>query len=95
MEQLAAVLEELRALREDVRQLRADRPAPKPEYSVEEAAPRLKLKPYTVRQLCNMQQVRCRKRGRRWFIPHDELERLEREGAPVGKRLPPSERRRP
>jgi hypothetical protein len=55
-------------------------------YTVEEAAERLGRRPWTVRQWCNLGQVRgaykVRGQGRRgeWRIPHEELVRLQNEG---------------
>lgn len=59
----------------------ADRQA----YTVVEAAARLDLTRWTVRQACNHGRIRARKvpgRGKKgqWRIPHDELVRVQNEG---------------
>jgi hypothetical protein len=59
---------------------------PKEAYTVDEAAERLKRKPYTVRQWCNKGQVKdvykVRGNGRQgeWRIPHEVLVKLQAEG---------------
>ena len=51
-------------------------------YSVDQAAERLRMSPWTVRQACNKKRIAATKarNGRDWRIPHDELVRVEAEG---------------
>jgi excisionase family DNA binding protein len=53
-------------------------------YTTEQAAERLGLSAWSVRQACNTGRVRGEKtaNGRGWRIPHDELLRVELEGLP-------------
>ena len=68
--------------------------------TVEEAAGRLDRSAWTVRQLCNLGQIRAVKgEDKTWRIPADEVARLEEEGAPKLPKaktpapFPPSSRR--
>lgn len=51
-------------------------------YTVQQAAERLGLSPWTVRQAANTGRIKAEKarNGRDWRIPHDELIRAEAEG---------------
>jgi transposase len=54
-------------------------------YTTDEVAERVDREPYTVRQWCNLGQVRAKKvagRGRKgeWRISHEELLRIQSEG---------------
>ena len=51
-------------------------------YTVQQAAERLRLSTWTVRQAANTGRIRAVKarNGRDWRIPHDELMRVEGEG---------------
>jgi excisionase family DNA binding protein len=53
-------------------------------YTVAQAAERLNLSAWTVRQACNKGRIHGTKarNGRDWRIPHDELVRVEAEGLP-------------
>jgi excisionase family DNA binding protein len=53
-------------------------------YTVAQAAERLGLSEWTVRQACNKGRIHASKarNGREWRIPHDELVRVEAEGLP-------------
>jgi hypothetical protein len=85
---LAELLEEMTCVVEKVDRLeKATQLAVEKEtYTVEEAAGRLNRAPWAVRQWCNLGQAKATKvggRGRRgeWRITHEELTRLQNEGA--------------
>jgi excisionase family DNA binding protein len=80
-ERISALLDRMEA--------RLDDSLAKEAYSTDEAAKLLKRAPWTIRQWCNEGRARAKKirgRGRRgeWRIPHEELQRLQREG-PLGR----------
>lgn len=68
-------------------------------YTIPEAAERLKLAVWTVRQACNQGRIRAEKQrfGRggegQWRIPHDEISRIQKEGLPPLERCPRPPRR--
>ena len=57
-------------------------------FSTAQAAARLNLSEWTVRQACNLGRIRGEKpNGRSWRVPLAEVERVEREGGlgPLGE----------